>query len=651
MAESEGTLIAGRYRLDARLGAAVARVTETSTSLRTMSAWKAFDLRLQRQVFVKLAPAGADSAFAEAHRDLWDRLARVALPGMPAIFDLGDDENGVFLVTEWLDAEPLSEVGRRYILAAIDVGPLIRTILAQGLETLSALHEAGLVHGDCAPGNILISPFADRVWLIDPAPALASGELMATMAFAAPELREGLAQPGPLTDLFALGRVLSALAEHGSTDMIHPLVSRLVEPDPHLRPQSAAIARMTLRRADASGGALLSLRRFEGARSPAPLSPSTVWDGSGARTTFRPSPVDFGGGTVGQAVDWDNWGEAAVPDGSTTEPSSGPSQDPSLDPFAAPPPGPQPYEPPLVGSAPEWSSRTSIGNVPIVPPGQSAGTDADFIVMGPTTVAPGSSFPLELWMGPSAQAATLRERAQQRGVLAESGGSANVRLPGQTTLTACISLPGFAIANPAEHIVWDGSIRNIAFILQSAEGQKPGEYWGTIKLLVGTMPLGMVSFRVTIASAPAPQPDVPVRLDTPMHRFQTAFASYASPDRAEVFKRVQAIRASRVDVFADIVNLRGGERWSDTLMREIAARDIFYLFWSRKAKESRWVEREWRQAIDTRGIEFICPIPLEDPRFAEPPAELADLHFNDWCLAIIQSEKAAAQEAADQAGD
>mgnify|MGYP006162382967 CR=1 FL=1 len=62
------------------------------------------------------------------------------------------------------------------------------------------------------------------------------------------------------------------------------------------------------------------------------------------------------------------------------------------------------------------------------------------------------------------------------------------------------------------------------------------------------------------------------------------------------------------------------------------------------------MEREWRQAIDTRGIEFICPIPLEDPRFAEPPAELADLHFNDWCLAIIQSEKVAAQEVADKAG-
>lgn len=641
MAEIEGTLIGGRYRLEARLGAAAA-----STTLRTMSAWKAFDQGLQRQVFVKLAPAGTAPDFVEAHRKLWDRLARLSLPGMPAILDLGEDENGTFMVTEWLDAEPLSEVGRRYILAAIDVGPLIRTILAQGLETLSALHEAGLVHGDCAPGNILISPFADRVWLIDPTPVMPSGELMATMPFAAPELKEGLAQPGPLTDLFALGRVLMVLAEHGSTDTIHPLINKLVEPDPQLRPQSAAIARITLRRADAAGGALLSLRRFDEARPAASPSLPNIWDGSGARTTFRPSPLDYNGGAKGQSADWDNWGEAAVPDG----PSSEPSQDLSLDPFAAPPPGPQPYEPPLVGSAPEWSSRTSIGNVPIVPPGQSASTDADFIVMGPTTVAPGSSFPLELWMGPSAQAATLRERAQQRGVLAESGGSTNVRLPGQTTLTACISLPGFTIANPAEHIVWDGAIRNIAFILQSAEGQKPGEYWGTIKLLVGTMPLGMVSFRVTIASTTLPQPDVPARLDTPMQRFQTAFASYASPDRAEVFKRVQAIRASRVDVFADIVNLRGGERWSDTLMREIAARDVFYLFWSRKAKESQWVEREWRQAIDTRGIEFICPIPLEDPRFAEPPAELADLHFNDWCLAIIQSEKVAAQEVADKAG-
>lgn len=604
MAAIEGALIAGRYRLAARLDADPSAADPATLVVHPMSAWQAFDQTLQRPVFLKLVPVGAEPDFAEAHRELWSKLARLAVPGMPAILDLGDHEDGVFLVTEWLDAEPLSKRVERHIGAALDTGPLIGPVLAQGLETLAALHAAGLVHGDCAPGNIMISPFGDRVWLIDPAPVLASGRLLTTMAFAAPELKGGEAQPGPRTDLFALGRVVTMLAEHSAAGAAPAIAYRMVGEQPGFRPQSAAAARMALRRGDGHGETISS-------GAPVPTRPSWASTyGVRARTTFRPGPPEENG----------NWGAAA-------DPGDSPAVDPTLD-----------------GSAAVWSSRTSIANVPIVPPGQSASTDADFIVMGPTTVAPGSSFPLELWMGPSAEAATLRERAQQRGVLAESGGSAQVRLPGQTTLTACVSLPGFSIANPAEHIIWDGSIRNIAFILQSPEGHRPGEYWGTIKLLVGAMPIGMVSFRVTIASTLAPQPEGPVRLDTPMQRFHTAFASYASPDRGEVFKRVQAIRASRVDVFADIASLRGGERWSDTLMREIAARDIFYLFWSRSAKASQWVEREWRQAIDTRGIEFICPIPLEDPRHAEPPPELADLHFNDWCLAIIQSEKAAARE-------
>jgi hypothetical protein len=63
--------------------------------------------------------------------------------------------------------------------------------------------------------------------------------------------------------------------------------------------------------------------------------------------------------------------------------------------------------------------------------------------------------------------------------------------------------------------------------------------------------------------------------------------------------------------------------------------DLFYLFWCRHSKASKWVQKEWRCAFDTKGIDFIDPIPLEDPRYASPPAELADKHFNDPFVAFI----------------
>jgi hypothetical protein len=92
-----------------------------------------------------------------------------------------------------------------------------------------------------------------------------------------------------------------------------------------------------------------------------------------------------------------------------------------------------------------------------------------------------------------------------------------------------------------------------------------------------------------------------------------------------------------VDVFLDVVSLRAGQRWEQEIRKAIDGRDIFYLFWSGKAKSSHHVEMEWRYALEQRGIEFIHPVPLEDPRSVPPPEELSGLHFNDIFLAYLQA--------------
>ena len=89
-----------------------------------------------------------------------------------------------------------------------------------------------------------------------------------------------------------------------------------------------------------------------------------------------------------------------------------------------------------------------------------------------------------------------------------------------------------------------------------------------------------------------------------------------------------------LDVFLDVVSLRAGEQWQLRLEQEIADRDAFFLFWSRAAIRSEWVEREWRKAIELRGVGFVRPVPLELPDVAPPPAELAHLHFGDWTLRL-----------------
>jgi hypothetical protein len=98
--------------------------------------------------------------------------------------------------------------------------------------------------------------------------------------------------------------------------------------------------------------------------------------------------------------------------------------------------------------------------------------------------------------------------------------------------------------------------------------------------------------------------------------------------------------AAGIEVFVDVLSLRAGDAWEEQLIKNIREKDIFYLFWSVEASKSQWVEREWRYALSERGIDFIHPIPLSDPREAPPPPELAGRHFNDLILAYLNSTAA-----------
>ncbi len=42
------------------------------------------------------------------------------------------------------------------------------------------------------------------------------------------------------------------------------------------------------------------------------------------------------------------------------------------------------------------------------------------------------------------------------------------------------------------------------------------------------------------------------------------------------------------------------------------------------------LDREWRYAFNTKGIEGIEPVPIEPAETCPPPEELSKLHFNDY---------------------
>ena len=119
----------------------------------------------------------------------------------------------------------------------------------------------------------------------------------------------------------------------------------------------------------------------------------------------------------------------------------------------------------------------------------------------------------------------------------------------------------------------------------------------------------------------------------------SAFVSYASQDRKRVAAIVQGIQKARpdMDVFFDVESLRSGEDWEMALRREIERRDILYLCWSHFARDSKWVDAEWRFALERKGAEYIEPIPIESPENCPPPEELSHKHFNDKLLYIMNT--------------
>jgi len=109
--------------------------------------------------------------------------------------------------------------------------------------------------------------------------------------------------------------------------------------------------------------------------------------------------------------------------------------------------------------------------------------------------------------------------------------------------------------------------------------------------------------------------------------FQTIFASYARDDLRVVEAVDSIVNALGVgELRWDLKVFRSGDEWQTRIQGEIVAADTFQLFWSNKARDSKWVEKEWRYALglDKKGV--IRPVYWTEP-MTTPPDALSHLHF------------------------
>src|SRR5258706_5059220 len=194
--ENEGRLLAGRYRLTTRIDEGGAG-----------EVWQARDERLDRDVAIKLLGANADEAFRERFADEARRAASVLHPNVVTVFDEGRDGADAFMVMELVRGRTLRDV-------IADRGPLrpheAARIVAQIAAALDAAHEAGVIHCDVKPANVIVDQ-QGTAKLTDFGIARAARgprehELIGTARYIAPERIEGRA-PTERSDIYSLGLV------------------------------------------------------------------------------------------------------------------------------------------------------------------------------------------------------------------------------------------------------------------------------------------------------------------------------------------------------------------------------------------------------------------------------------------------------------
>lgn len=258
---------------------------------------------------------------------------------------------------------------------------------------------------------------------------------------------------------------------------------------------------------------------------------------------------------------------------------------------------------------------------------------------------PGDAFLVQVFAHLAEQFDQLAARALKSDKLAEEMGSETFDAPVARgdRLTITLDMPGLEVDEPAQSFVWKGEIKRVQFGVTVPEGLAPKSLFGKVTVCRGTVPVGHVRFAFEVVAAVETAGKVAPRVERERAeaepagefvRYRQAFISYCSKDRAEVLRRVQMLRLLRLKFRQDLLDLEPGQKWESTLYRYIDESDVVFLFWSKAAKESEWVEKELKHALARKGGREeappeIIPVIIEGPPPAPPPPYLSAHHFND----------------------
>jgi len=205
----------------------------------------AFDPVAGRPVALKLLRQGELAQFeaVERLRREGEALARLRHPNVVTVYESGSRDGFHYVALEPIEGEPLVT-----LLRTLPLGRRL-DIVEQVARGLHAAHQAGIVHRDVKPSNILVDR-EGRARIIDFGLArlagasvdlTQSGGVLGTPAYMSPEqARSDLEKIGPWSDIYSLGALLhEALTgemPHSDVANMGQLLERLASDRPSPRP-------------------------------------------------------------------------------------------------------------------------------------------------------------------------------------------------------------------------------------------------------------------------------------------------------------------------------------------------------------------------------------------------------------------------------
>ncbi len=647
--------------------------------------YRAFDQTTQREVAIKeYMPASLvdrDDTAQVALRSEFDRtafadglknfileariLTRFDHPSLLKVHRFWEANGTAYMAMNLVQGQTLKEVRRRAKVPPSE-GEIIALALAL-LGAIDVLHNEGVFHRDIAPDNIIIERDGRPVLLdFGAARQIVSDRTQALDVIVKPAYapieqysNSSRVTQGPWTDIYALGATLYFLL-HGHPPT--PATSRiLAEPAPLDRASLPAYGERFLQAVEW----MMAPRPSDRPQNAAEAREALLGRSSRGAHPFQPVELDFQiprAAPAGSNIERTQ----ALPPAAFEVPSdyeiTGARAPLDLTPFPT-------LTPPAASSQP---TAPSAASVPLAVPGarpeagpsgmlsragrllrslwpakgkprpsadrdasQGQGSPLLFGLTAPRTAVAGSEFSVSFAAyieAARAEAARMSlalvgDSAAQLLDVEPSRGS--IWQPG-TPFVVHLSGRSFRIEQPEQAFEWSGTKNVLGFAVQLLpESRVSAVLTATVRvhgIVIATLP-----FQIGVAGAAALEPAAENFAQRVRPAPCSAFASYASKDIAEVSGRLSSLtrHAPGLKIFQDCLDLRPGESYKSQLQAEIAVRDVFWLFWSRRAAASPWVRWELDTAIARKSIDTIIPMPLEDPTLAPPPVELEHEHFRD----------------------